>query len=140
MDELKKYNCHKQVHAKQMSRGDYNKLRGWTIPANENPSDAGYLVVYNKGTEDEYLSWSPAHIFDAGYTTHADQTSHVQRMGLEFGSLDGNIERLEAFITTRTFADLDDAEQNRMKRQLVAMREYRDVLKERIDAATGKAA
>ncbi|WP_143233113.1 hypothetical protein [Aeromonas sp. RU39B] len=70
MDELKKYNCHKQVHAKPMSRGDYNKLRGWTIPANENPSDPGYLVVYNKGTEDEYLSWSPAHIFEAGYTEH----------------------------------------------------------------------
>lgn len=64
--------------------------------------------------------------------------THVERMGLELVELSIRIEKLEAFITTRTFADLEGAEQNRMKRQLVAMREYRDVLKERIDAATHK--
>lgn len=65
---LKLYTCHKQVHARPMNRGDYNQLRGWTMPENENGEDPGYLVVYNKDTADHYVSWSPKHIFDDGYT------------------------------------------------------------------------
>jgi len=51
-----------------MARGDYNDYKGWKIPADENPDDEGYLVIYNRGTEDHYESWSPKHIFDDGYT------------------------------------------------------------------------
>jgi len=65
--DLKHYQSHKTVHAKPMSRGDYNKFKGWEIPAEENPADEGYQVVYNLNTPDEYISWSPKHIFDAGY-------------------------------------------------------------------------
>jgi len=66
--QVKKYECHKVVHAKPMSRGDYNDYRGWQIPEDENPNDEGYLVIYNKGTEDHYESWSPKHIFELGYS------------------------------------------------------------------------
>ncbi len=39
MPEYKKYiRCH-IVKATPMTRGDYNKHRGWEIPANENPAD-----------------------------------------------------------------------------------------------------
>lgn len=65
---MKLYQCHKQVHAKSMTRGEYNIYRGWTIPADENPNEAGYLVVYNKGTTKHYESWSPKDVFDDGYT------------------------------------------------------------------------
>lgn len=65
---MKKYNCHKQVHGLPMNRGVYNKVRGWEIPDNEDPKDDGYLVVYNIGTSDEYVSWSPKKIFDGGYS------------------------------------------------------------------------
>lgn len=65
MDE---YQCHKKVHMLPMNRGVYNKVRGWTVPENENPNDDGYLVVYNRGTNDEYVSWSPKHIADDGYS------------------------------------------------------------------------
>lgn len=61
------YGCHKKVHALPLTRGAYNNVRDWVIPENENPNDAGYLVVYNCGTSDEYVSWSPKHIFDDGY-------------------------------------------------------------------------
>ena len=71
-EHLNLYDCHKQVHARPLNRGDYNELRGWTIPANEDPADAVYLVIYNKDTADEYWSWSPAHIFDSGYSLHSD--------------------------------------------------------------------
>ncbi|MCH7421293.1 DUF2829 domain-containing protein [Shewanella sp. MM_2022_3] len=64
---MPRYGCHKEVHAMPLTRGEYNDVRGWTIPENENPADEGYLVVYNLGTADEYVSWSPKHIFNDGY-------------------------------------------------------------------------
>ena len=49
---MKKYVGTKVVEARQMTRGAYNKFRGWQIPADENPEDAGYLVKYS----DDYVS------------------------------------------------------------------------------------
>lgn len=53
----------KRIDAEPMTRGDYNKYRGWTIPADENPTDEGYLVRYSDG----YESWSPKATFEADY-------------------------------------------------------------------------
>lgn len=60
---MKKYIGTKIIQAKPMSRGDYNRYRGWTIPENENPEDKGYLVKYPDG----YESWSPEDVFDEAY-------------------------------------------------------------------------
>ena len=49
------------VEAEPMTRGDYNKSRGWEIPANENPADEGYKVTYPDG----YVSWCPKAQFEA---------------------------------------------------------------------------
>ena len=49
-----------QVEAEPMTRGDYNKFRGWEIPSNENPADEGYKVTYPDG----YVSWCPNTQFD----------------------------------------------------------------------------
>ena len=68
MTGLKHYKCHKTVHAKPMKRGEYNVYRGWSIPENEDPEELGYLVVYNKGTDAHYESWSPKSVFDDGYS------------------------------------------------------------------------
>ncbi len=54
----------KQIEAEPMTRGEYNRYRGWTIPANENPEDEGYLVKYNDG----YISWSPKKQFEEAYS------------------------------------------------------------------------
>lgn len=53
----------KIIQAKPMNRGDYNAYRGWTIPADENPADEGYLVKYADG----YESWSPKGVFEEAY-------------------------------------------------------------------------
>lgn len=50
-----------QVDAEPMTRGGYNKFRGWEIPANENPADEGYKVTYPDG----YVSWCPKAQFEA---------------------------------------------------------------------------
>ena len=60
---MKKYIGTKMIEAKPMSRGDYNKYRGWTIPKDENSADEGYLVKYSDG----YESWSPKKQFEEAY-------------------------------------------------------------------------
>lgn len=70
----KEYQCHKTVHARAMTRGDYNALRGWDTPPNERPLDQGYLVEYLDGGEPNhpdfagYISWSPKDVFERGYS------------------------------------------------------------------------
>lgn len=60
---MKKYIGTKLIEAKPMTRGEYNKYRGWQIPANENREDEGYLVRYS----DSYVSWSPKEVFETAY-------------------------------------------------------------------------
>ena len=73
---MKNYIGTKIIKARAMTRGDYNKYRGWDIQENENPDDPGQLVGYpdahgNFDGELEggchYISWSPAVVFDADY-------------------------------------------------------------------------
>ena len=67
------YEGTKRVHAKPMNRGDYNVYRGWEVPADENPSDEGYLVEYvdggrgNDSRHAGYISWSPKDVFERSY-------------------------------------------------------------------------
>ena len=60
---MKKYIGVKMIHARPMTRGEYNEYRGWTIPVDENPKDEGYLVCYPDG----YESWSPKEVFEGAY-------------------------------------------------------------------------
>lgn len=60
---MKKYIGTKKVEATKMSRGEYNRYRGWTIPENEDPADEGYLVKYSNN----YESWSPKDAFETSY-------------------------------------------------------------------------
>ena len=63
----------KQVEAKPMARGEYNSYRGWTLPADEDGSDAGYLVRYPDG----YESWCPQEQFDTHNTRYDDDGEGV---------------------------------------------------------------
>ena len=60
---MKQYIGTKMIHARPMTRGAYNEYRGWTIPADENPEDDGYLIRYPDG----YESWSPKAVFEEAY-------------------------------------------------------------------------
>lgn len=67
MSELKHYKCHKEVHARPATLGEFKKLSGKKDLIGS-PEAEGYLVVYNQGTEQEYHSWSPKDVFEAGYS------------------------------------------------------------------------
>ena len=60
---MQKYIGTKLIEAKPMTRGEYNKFRGWVLPEGENPEDKGYLVKYS----DDYVSWSPKSVFESAY-------------------------------------------------------------------------
>ena len=70
--DMDKFKCHKEVHATPMARRAYAKLMadayGEQVDDVNGCDDDGYLVVYSRGTSDEYVSWSPKHVFDDGYT------------------------------------------------------------------------
>jgi Protein of unknown function (DUF2829) len=63
----------KMIKATPMNRADYNALRGWEVPSDENPADEGYLVEYVDGGKANhpdfkgYISWSPAQVFELAY-------------------------------------------------------------------------
>ena len=55
-----KYIIMQKVEAEPMTRGDYNKFRGWMILEDENPDDDGYKVTYPDGD----VSWCPKAQFE----------------------------------------------------------------------------
>lgn len=60
---MQKYLGVKMIKAEPLNLGDYNKLRGWEIPDDEDPKAEGYKVVYPDG----YVSWSPKKVFEEAY-------------------------------------------------------------------------
>lgn len=65
---------------------------------------------------------------------------HQQRVIEEKRDLDERKQKLEAFLDTPTFAQLDDSEQGRLHAQHAAMVDYSRVLGDRIEAFTALAA
>lgn len=143
------YTCHKRVRAKLMTRGAYNKLRGWTVPDDENPDDDGYLVEYIDGGQANvpgfmgYVSWSPTDVFERGYTEDAGPSptgrpAHEQRVFDEQAELLDRVRKLRAFIGDKLghYKRLPFAEQCRLTHQEELMTELAVVLSERIAAFT----
>ncbi len=70
---MKTYIGTKIVRMKPMTRQEYNDFRGWTLAADENGADEGYLVEYTDGGKpntphfDGYVSWSPKEQADRAY-------------------------------------------------------------------------
>jgi hypothetical protein len=84
-DNLNKFVGTKIVLAQPMTRGEYNAFRGWTIPANENPDDAGYFVEYvdtqpNMEGFAGYVSWTTKEAFDENHVqiTNTPTNSSIQ--------------------------------------------------------------
>ena len=81
----------KQVTAKPMTRQAYNDYRGWTLPADENGTDDGYLVEYMDGGKPNhpahagYISWSPKAQFDAAYRPTTGMTFGLAIEALKSG-------------------------------------------------------
>lgn len=82
----------KLINAVPMTRGAYNHLRDWEVPADENPDDCGYLVEYLDGGASNnvpgytgYVSWSPAEVFDHSYRVTTRMTFSDALVMLKLG-------------------------------------------------------
>ena len=70
---MKTYIGTKLVRMLPMTHQEYNDFRGWTLPADENGADEGYLVEYLDGGKPNtpqyagYVSWSPKEQVDRAY-------------------------------------------------------------------------
>lgn len=130
---MKFYTGTKQLLAEPMTRGEYNTHRGWTLPADENPADEGYHVVYSDG----YQSWSPKQQFEEAYLELPgieNLAPHQTRVVAEKVALDAKIVKLSTFIAERgdVFLSLDVAEQTRLVMQHTVMSQYSQLLGQRI--------
>ena len=63
----------KLINTIPMTRLEYNRFRGWQLPADENGDDEGFLVEYSDGGKANtaqyagYVSWSPKDVFERAY-------------------------------------------------------------------------
>ena len=133
---MNKYLGTKEVSAKPMTRGEYNEYRGWQIPENEDPNEQGYLIEYQDGGKSNdsrhagYISWSPADVFNRAYApidTWLDLVKLEQaRVQKDLDDLDKtlDVEHKPSFIS--------DEQWIFMTRQQFHMRQYNQILKDRI--------
>ena len=122
------YTGTKTVFATPMTRGEYNALRGWEVPADEDPTDLGYLVQYENDSKanvegfDGYISWSPQKPFDLAY----NQSGTIkQRVFIEMEQLYRRMFLLKKYINEES----PDSEHYRLLIiQLKAMDTYYQIL------------
>lgn len=76
MSQLVEYQSHRRVWAEPMTLGEFKVHSGKVdlVGADDKP---GYLVVYSQDTVDEYHSWSPKDVFEAGNTLVSDSLVEI---------------------------------------------------------------
>lgn len=131
---MKQYIGTKEVQATPMNRGDYNALRGWQVPENENPADDGYLVVYPNGEPNikefnGYVSWSPKKQFEEAYRV---SETFKDCLTIEYAQLEERLGKLRVFIQSERFQNLAEEDRNLLVEQEKAMASYLTILNTRI--------
>lgn len=137
----------KVVHAMPMTRGDYNNLRGWKLPENENVMDEGYIVEYADGGApnvpafDGYISWSPKDVFERAYMlgVPAEQDNFLTRLKRETAEVKGRHEKLNSFIGKPAWFGLDQDQRDDLMAQSMAMNQYITILERRLAKAQASA-
>ncbi len=88
---MNRYIGTKLIAAQPMTRLACNELRGWTVLADEDPMDDGYLVEYLDGGRpnlagfEGYVSWSPKEQFDKAYRLTTGMTFGLAIEALKLG-------------------------------------------------------
>ena len=125
------YTGTKQVKATPMNRADYNTLRGWQLPADEDGTDEGYLVEYIDGGKANvegyvgYISWSPKAVFEMAYNPCG---TYIQRLHIEYYELQEKLAKLDAFVNTESYSKLEELQRLYLLGQLASMTSYLNYL------------
>ena len=135
---MERYIGVKEVEAREMTLGEYNKYKGWEMPLDENPFKEGYLVKYDTG----YISWCPkeefekANISSVGLDLNPNakfELPHQQRVQEEILELNEKLCKLADFVYSNPFfLKITIEEQEYLRFQYLAMSAYFRVLSLRI--------
>lgn len=119
--------------ASPMNLGEYNKLRGWKIPKNQDPEALGYLV---KVADHNTQTWTPKVQFEANSIELADADGlppYQQRVVAERTVLNTNLNSLVNFTRKPVFLTVPHTERELLLSQSRAMTAYLNKLDKRID-------
>jgi len=100
------FKCNKTVHAEPMTDKAYRELHfkqhssvKMVLPLYDmgKPEQQGYHVVYSKGSDDHYESWSPKKAFEEGYMSEQEYIAEVENhaRALAIGSFGWAVERMK---------------------------------------------
>jgi hypothetical protein len=130
----------KLVNAKPMNRADYNILRGWELPTDEDGTDEGYLVEYVDGGKanvvgyDGYVSWSPAEVFNKSYR---ECDTYSDRLRIEYDDLYEKCKKLINFVYSDSFSSIPAEGRALLLAQSAAMGDYSALLGTRMGREDG---
>ena len=132
---MKQYTGTKVVNAEPMTRQEYNDLRGWQVPNDENPLDEGYLVedadaAPNTTTHKGYLSWTPKDMFENSYLPSEHP---IDRMAIENLQLLERLKALDSLLEKPQPKFISDKQWGLLQDQRAYMKGYFKVLDERIE-------
>nr|WP_311470171.1 hypothetical protein [uncultured Porphyromonas sp.] len=126
----------KEIRATPMSRRDYNDLRGWTLPEDEDGDDEGYLVEYTDGGKANvegfrgYISWSPKDVFERAYNP---QESYEDRIRVKLKDVKRDISILGDTVRIgEHYGDLDAKEKKIITEQIRLLKRYEILLRDRL--------
>lgn len=131
---MKKYIGTKQIEAEPMTLGDFIAKTGrnpYKNPDEHDTEEDGYFLRY----EDGYESWSPKSVFEKAYCV---AETFIDRMQIERDELKMRFNKARDFYNSSKFNELTPGEQKVFERQLDLMKDYLDVLHERIRLAETK--
>ena len=131
----------KVIHAVAMTRDDYNILRGWEFPADENGDDNGYLVQYADGGSpnvagfDGYVSWSPWDVFERTYSVglRLEPETFLTRLEAERDRTVGDLAKLTAFLESDGISKLSETALEDLRLQKGVMTQLAFILSKRYD-------
>lgn len=124
---MKIYRCTKIVKAEPMTLGFFESTRNRKVYQDDSEhsvAEPGYLVKY----EDDYESWSPKAVFEAGYVCIE---SAKDRVKLELDELKSRLNGLQKFVDSDKFNELGEYMQKLLLEQKASMTDYVDVLEQR---------
>lgn len=97
----------KELDVIPMTRGEYNQVRGWDIPADEDPNDPGCIVRYPDG----YVSWSPRYAIDESYRSmtrmNFGQAIHFMKEGYRVARAGWNGKDMFIYFVAGTVVDIN---------------------------------
>jgi len=125
----------KTLKAILITKGRYNKYRGWEMPENEDSNEEVYLVEYptekdtvaNHPNHEGYISMSPRTVFEKYYKP---SETYIDRLNNEHTDLLDKISKL-SFALEKEIVPESAIEV--LTRQLKTMNEYSAILSERLE-------